>query len=286
MTEATPFGADELKNSYPYVFGMRNLAEQSVHNGILGLAARGFFKSPVLTKVGLFEDSCGPTVNKQIEADLARVGISSNRISKFVLECNISAPPNQIAQAVLQHSGDRVSHVFMATSNTNEQNYVRIAKGQNFHPRYGVSDYGESMTQSGAGNWDASFDGAVGITSSHIGEFSSGVSNAELKQCDATMKRHGVPGFTSERKDTAVASYCDLFAFFTAVMGKAGVNPTRESLAPALSTVGPFTTGYVGDGVFDRPGKITGGDFQRMIQFHSDCGCWKIVDKTLARGYS
>lgn len=286
MTEATPFGTDELKTSYPYVFGMRNVAEQAVHQGIIGLNARGFFTIPAVAKVGLFEDSCAPSVNKQIESDLNQIGIPSNKLSTFTLGCDIAAQPNQILQAVLQHKGDRVSHVFLATSNTNEQNYVKLADAQGFHPRYGMSDYGESMTQSGAGNWVKSFDGAVGITSSHMGEFASGQSNPDLKECDATMKRHGVPGFSSEAKDTAVAGYCDMFKFFAAIMDKGGPNPTRESMAVTVSTLGAFVDGYIGDGVFNRPGKITGGDFQRELQYHADCGCWKIVDKTMAPDYA
>ncbi len=40
-----------------------------------------------------------------------------------------------------------------------------------------------------------------------------------------------MPGFTAERKDTAVLGYCDLFSFVKLVLDKAGLNPTRATLA-------------------------------------------------------
>ena len=285
LTTATAFGSTELKSAYPYLFGLRNQSEEQARNGILGLNARGFFKAPAFRKLGIFEDSCDPSVNRQIAASLTAAGIKANQISTFVLDCNLAAPPNQISQAVLQHKVDGASHVLLATSTTNDQNYVRLALGQNFRPKYGASDYGEVMTQAGAENWDASFNGAVGVTSGHLGEFNSGKRSPELIACDKIAKAHGVAGFTSERKDTALMGYCDLFAFFKAAVNAAGINPTRASLAQGVASIGLHKTSSLGDGLFNRPGKVTGGDFQREVQYHSDCGCWKIVDANFGPAY-
>jgi len=211
--------------------------------------------------------------------------VKSSQISVFTLDCSIAAAPNQITQAVLQHKLDKATHVLLATSDTNDQNYVRIAVGQSFHPIYGATDYGETMTQAGTQNWDASFDGTVGITSEHVGESFSGIPNAQVDACNQVAKRHGVPGFTSEKKDTSLLGYCDLFAFFKAIVNKAAPNPTRTLLAPALSTIGLFKTANLGDGTFDRAGKITGGDFQRAVQFHRDCSCWKVLDPAYRPAY-
>ena len=123
------------------------------------------------------------------------------------------------------------------------------------------------------------------ITSQHVGEWASGIHNAEVQACDQVMKRHGVPGFTSEKKDNAVVSYCDLFSFFKAAVDKAGVNPGRTTIAQGVAAMGLLKTAIAGDGNFDRPGKITGGDFVRTVQFHADCACWKIVDPAFRPAY-
>src|SRR5438874_3860315 len=107
-------------------------SEQQVRDGILGLHDRAYFDAPKFQKVGLFEDGCDPHVNAEIDANLAKADVKPNQVSKFVLDCNIVAPPNQIAQGVLQHKLDNATHVFLATSISNSQNYVRIAAQQDY----------------------------------------------------------------------------------------------------------------------------------------------------------
>lgn len=285
LVTGTAFAADELRTATPYLFGPKNPAESQAHNGILGLRDRGFFNPPGFKKLGLFEDGCYPSVNSRIKADLASIGVRDDQISTYTLDCAIAAAPNQITQGVLQHKLDGVSHVFLATSDTNDQNYVRAAVGQSFRPVYGASDYGETTTQAGAENFDSSFDGTVAITATHVGEAYSGIPNAQRDACDKMMRAHGVPGFTSERKDTALLGYCDLFSFAKAVLDKAGANPTRATLATAASGIGLFKTASFGDGDFNRPGKVTGDDFRRAIQYRADCGCWKVLDPDYQPAY-
>jgi ABC-type branched-subunit amino acid transport system substrate-binding protein len=269
----------EAKSAFPYVLSPRNLAEQQVRNGILGLRDHGFFAGPEFRKIGLFEDACLPSVHRDIDRALAEAGVKPNQVSKFVLACEVAAPPNQIAQAVLQHKGDNVSHVFLASSGTNAQNYVRIATSQGLNPVYGASDYGEVTTGAGSGNWGAPFDGATAITSQHFGEVNSGIRNPELQACDQVARRHGLRGFEDEKEDVGLASFCDVFQYFKAAINKAGENPTRSSFVQGISALGTFKTALLGDGVFDRPGKLSGGDFQRAIRYHGDCTCWKLVDR-------
>ena len=272
------FGADEFKSAFPYVVSPRDFAEDQARNIALGLAARGFFKAPKFKKLGLIVENCIPAVEKALDADLAKAGLKSSQISRFELDCNPAAAGNQIAQAVLQHKADGATHVLFAIANNNAQNYTKIAASQQFHPVYGLGDLGEGVTPSGAQNWDPSFHGALGITTTHTGETNSGMRNALVDRCDGIMKRHGVPGFTSEAKDLALVGFCDLFDFFHAAINKAGKNPVRTSFATGITQIGEFKTAYAGDGVFNRPDKYKGGDFQRGIQYHSDCGCWKVYD--------
>ena len=278
---ATQVDQQELKASYPYLYTGVAVAEQMIDAAIAGFAKRGLFRAPKFQKLGLFEDSCSGPVNKEIDAALARAGVGAGQVSKYVLDCNVASPPNQVEQGALQHKAAAATHVLLASSETNDQNYVRIANGQGYHPQYLVSDYGSNTSGSGTENWGAAFDGAVGVTTTRVGEFSSGVHNAQAVACDKALRAHGVRGVQSESKDTSALGYCDLFWLVRQALDHAGVNPTQSSFLQALSTMGLFRTALEGDGDFDRPGKVTGGDFERQIVYRTSCGCWRIVDRTM-----
>ena len=274
---STSIGETELKSSYPYMFSALASSEKQVRDTVLGLNERGYFAPPKFQKVGLFLQGCDPHANSEIDTNLAKIGVKPNQISKFVLDCNIAAPPNQIGQAVLQHKLDGASHVILATSIANSQNYVRIAAQQGFHPAYGLSDFGSNMVASTAGNWDRAFDGSTGISSTRSGDINSGIRTAEGDTCDKILTSHGRPGVKSEVKDSTAFGMCDAFSLFRAAINKAGANPTRLSFIQGLSNIGLWKSAGFGDGVFDRQGKVTGGDFHRPLQWHADCTCWKAL---------
>lgn len=285
MEVATTLGQTEVRSGYPYLFSASAMSEQVIRNGVFGLGARGYFKAPAFQKLGILNDACDPSVSRELNAALTKAGVKTSQISRFTLNCAVSAPPNQIQSAVLQHKLDGATHVFMATSVTNNQNYVRIAARQEFRPVYGLSDYGSSLVAPGSGNWDSSFDGTVGITTLHTGEFTSGIKNPQIQACDRILRAHGVPGINSERKDTSALAYCDLFRLFVQAIDHAGTNPTRLGLIQGLSRSGQFRSALLGDAVFDRPGRVTGGDVQRTIQWRVDCTCWKVLQRAFSRGY-
>ena len=278
---STQIDYTELQQSYPYLFSVPAVAEQMVDAAVAGFAKRGIFSGPKFKKLGLFEDGCDPPVNKRIDEDLARAGVMSSQVTKYVLDCNVASPPNQIEQGVVQQKLANATHVLLASSETNDENYVRIANGQNFHPQYLVSDYGSNTSGAGTENWGSAFNGAVGITTTRVGEFSSGVHNPQEVECDKVMRRHGVPGVQHENKDTSAMGSCDSFWFVRQAMAGAGDNPTQLSFLQSLSTMGLFRSADLGDGLFNRRGKLTGGDFEREIVYRGSCSCWHIVDRTM-----
>ena len=278
---ATQIDDAEAHASFPYLFSVNAVAEQMADAAVFGFARRGFFKGPKFRKLGLFEDGCDPPVNKRIDDDLARVGVTSSQVSKYVLDCNVASPPNQIEQGVVQHSLDKATDVLLASSETNDETYVRIANGQSFHPQYLVSDYGSNTSGSGTENWGAPFDGAVAITTTRVGELSSGIHNPQEVACDKVMRSHGVAGVQHENKDTSAIGQCDAFWLVRQALNRTGPNPTQAGFLQALGTMGLFRSADLGDGDFNRAGKVTGGDFEREIVYRSSCGCWHIVDRTM-----
>jgi hypothetical protein len=270
----------EARSSYPYLFSPTSVAEQMVDAAISGFAKRGVFKSAKFKKIGLFEDACDPPVNKEISAALARAGVKSSQISTYVLDCSVASPPNQIEQAVVQQRGAGVTHVLLASSETNDQNYVRLAGGQ-FHPAWLVSDYGSNTSGAGTTNWGSSFNGAQAITTTRVGELSSGIHNPQERKCDRTLRSHNVRGVTSENSDTSALDLCDMFGLFRQALNGAGDNPTQQTFLQSLGTMGLFRSAVVGDGNFNQAGKVTGGDFAREVRFSSGCSCWRVVDRTM-----
>src|SRR6185436_3441235 len=134
LETGTSIGAQQGRSAYPYLTSPLASSEQQVRDGILGAAARGFFKAPKFTKIGILEDNCLPSANDEIAKDLAASGVKSSQISVYKLDCALVAQPNQISAAVVRQRG--ASHVFLASSVLNNENYVRIATQQHFNPQY------------------------------------------------------------------------------------------------------------------------------------------------------
>ena len=275
----------EVKRSYPYLFGISATAEKQVRDGILGLAERGFFQAPAFKKLGLYLEACVPEVNAEIDAALAKVGVKPNQVSKFTLGCNIIASPSEISQGVLQHKGEDASHVFLASSILNNQNYTKIAAQQLYRPVYGASDFGDNTAAPVARQWDPSFDGAVIPSSTRSGDLNSGIRTEEAAACDKVLRAAGLRGIETEAPDATALAMCDSFSFFRRIIDAAGANPTRQSFIEAVTGIGLFKTSSRGDGVFDRPGKVTGGDFHRPLRWENACGCFKAVVPEFRPGF-
>lgn len=281
----TSIGETELKSAYPYAYSSMATSEKQVRDMVLGLNERGYFAPPKFQKVGIFTDKCDPNVTAEMEADLAKAGVKPSQISKFELECELVAPPNEISQAVLQHKIDNVSNVLLAASISNSQNYVRIAAQQGFRPVYGVTDYGSNMAAPTASTWDPAFDGAVGITSTRSGDLNSGMRSAEVEWCNKALVNHNVPGIRTELDDGTALTACDGFSLFRTVMDKLGANPTQSGFIQTLARIGLWKSSIDGDSLWDRPGKATGGDFHRAISWRADCTCWKVIDPVFKPGH-
>jgi hypothetical protein len=274
----------DLRKGYPFLYGEPASAEKQVRDGILGLAEVGFFQAPKFLKLGLLVDTCDPSAVAEIESNLGKVGVKPEQISKYTVNCALVAPPNEVLQGVVQHRSAGATHVFLASSLSNNQRYTSLARQQNFTPVYGVSDYGTST--SSAGTWDASFAGAIGVTSTRRGELNSGVKNPRLQACERIVRAKGLAGFNSEKEDGAAFTLCDALWFFQKAIDRAGANPTRSSFVEVgVGTLGTHESGGGSDGIFDRKGKVAGGDFYRFLQFDAGCGCWKIRDPNFKRGH-
>lgn len=272
----------DLKKGFPYLYGEPASSEKQVRDGILGLDELGFFAEAKFKKLGLLVDSCDPTVGDEIQASLTKVGVGSDKVSKFTVNCALVAPPNEILQGVVQHKAAGATHVFLASSLSNNQRYTSLAAQQDFRPAYGAADYGTSTASNGT--WDASFVNALAVTSTRRGELNSGVRNQRLQACEKLMTAKGLAGFPDEARSGA--GVCDAFSLWRKAIDRAGANPTRTSLVEVgVASIGNYESSSGSDGIFDRRGKVNGGDFYRSLQFQPDCKCWKLRDANFKRGH-
>lgn len=276
---ATPITEREAEASFPYMYSLAPSANRSLRNWVAEAAARGTFqKAKGFEKLGLLMAGCEPEVNDELLRHLDAAGVGNDQLSVFTLSCTPVAPPNQISQAVLQHRQDGATHVFFAASQANASSYVQNAERVRWEPNYLGSDFGLVTSPTTEDSWGSSFDGAVAITSSRTGESNSGITSPRSEPCRAWYTRADVPP-PEDEADPAMAM-CDFFRLLQAVGNAAGPNLTQDTLlTEALPRVGRFEAATYGDAVFDRRGKVTGGDSIRAIQWHADCACFKVLDR-------
>jgi hypothetical protein len=279
----TGLDEEEMNKSFPYLFSVNSSSEAAARNWVYEAAARGTFDpARGFRKLGLLLNECSPSVNSQLASDLAKVSVGRDRTSTFTASCAIS-PPSQLSQAVLQFRGDDVSHVLVAASGPNSQTFVRQADAARWKPAYLASDFTGVTSPTLAGGWPDGFDGAVAITGSHTGERNSGITNELVTRCNEWMKQAKVPPAETEQ-DIVPTNLCDTFRFLVTAMNGVGPNLSRVALVDGLRRAGRFQGAAYGDAVFDRPGKVWGGDYIRAIRWQLACKCWKIIDRDLKRG--
>jgi hypothetical protein len=274
---------EEVNGAYPYLYTAGASTDRDARNWVYEAAAHGAFDPKNgFRKLGLALDECNPKANTQLISDLARVGVSRDKTSTFTRSgCAGVALPSEVGQAVLQHHNANVSHVFLAFGATNSQTYVKQADGVAWKPTYLTSDYQQETNATLAPSWSDGFDGAVAITSTRFGERNSGIDNPQMAACNNWMKQANVAPSQLEQ-DVIPAELCDEFRLFAAAANAAGPDLVRPTLvANGLAKVGRFRTAALGDAMYDRQRKVSGGDFLRAIQWHLDCKCWKVLDREM-----
>ena len=281
MTPATE------KRFSPYVFAGQMRLDHLMRTWVLGARDQGFFDpAKGFKKLGLWEINCDPDINAALDASLAEIGITGAKVTKFVGDCPLSGqtPPNQCAQAALQQRTAGVTHVFLVGGGSPNACFVNNAKRQNFNPRYSTSDYDIGIGPPTVGETpDAdAFDGALGITGTRFGQIASGLpEDPGTRWCNQSLAAHHLPTMTKEDGNTLVTgTACAAVQQFLAVASHA-VGMTRVGLYQGIPKVGRVAYGFpAADAVYDRPGKVSGGDYFRPVLWHKDCGCWKVATPT------
>lgn len=281
-----PVNQEEVDRAFPYMYSQAPTTDRDMRNWVFEAhARRSFDPKNGFRKLGLLLDACNSKANSALLENLAKVGVPREQTSSFTTsECGGLASTSEISQAFVQHRNAGVSHVYFGVNGADAQNYVRQADSVAWKPFYMVSDSaGATLPEGGRSNWPAGFDGAIAITSLRTGELNSGIQHPLVQPCFEWMKKANIQPPAGE--EFGLLATCDMFRLFVAAANAAGPQLVRSTLLDGLAKVGRFEGAQHMGAVFDRPGKVTGGDFIRAIQWHLDCTCWKVLDRDLKPGH-
>jgi hypothetical protein len=273
----------QAKQVYPYAYSARLSAQGVVRNWVQESSARGTFKPENgFKKLGLIRDECDPEIGRYFLDQLASAGVTSDKISLLTIRGCSAQSPNDVAQAVIQHRNAGASHVLLTAQPSDMQNYVRQADGLGYKPQYLVSDIGTLTAPALQAQWPDGFNNAISVTATRTGERNSGIVSPYVAQCNDWMKKGGVAPAETEN-DQIPGLACEMFRLFVAAANNVAPNGlNRQTLVDeGLPKVGTFGASINSDGIFNRRGKVTGGDQIRAIQWHLDCKCWKVIDRDM-----
>jgi hypothetical protein len=267
-----------------YLFSYYNAHAQSFRDYVFGARSLGWFDG--MAKLGVLHDNCDPGQLAALLPVLAEAGHPKDRISFYDIGCPASAEAAQgpIQQAVLKFKADGVSHV-MSGGVTLHQ-FASLAAKQSYTPEYAVSDADETIFYSeGQAKPEAAFDGALAITGSKYGGYTTGIDpGPATKRCDEIMNAAGLP--TTQELNAYAGGVCNTWFLFLE-SAKRVSTITAEALGPALDTLGVYDMSYPGgQGNWNKPGTNYVTGFWRPARFDGQgCRCWKIADPAWRNGF-
>lgn len=222
-------------------------------------------------------------------AEMKKLGYTATRVSG--LPTDQTQTPIASKQEVNAMRAAGITHVVMLLDFFNGGQWLRDAEQNGWRPQYVISEFtgadqyaGQQMAA--AGNWD----GTIGLsTTTNL----AGDGFRQDPQGARCLERLGripnAPAPTSiDRNRSFDFLFCILLDVFTRAGDRAGVNPTRDSLAKALATTGQFGAPIFLDGAASfggrtpfGPVKWSGADLVQRKVWQTPCpnrqevpSCW------------
>lgn len=196
-------------------------------------------------------------------------------VHRVLSEDAASAQP-QIPVAVQAMRTAGVDVVLSAIPFTHMTSFVQTAASQAYTPAYYLSDFAQGATDYYAERMPPSFDGALAVTTTRVGEWRVGLPQQPLfQECldhyTAASGRNPGPGTTEE---ISIGATCGMVQLFETGASRAGPTLTRPGFGRGLVGAGAFELPLFAGASF-APGKFDAADFERIVRWHADCACWK-----------
>lgn len=284
LVNSVTYGDAFLKQGLPYHVSPSPHLNQQFKDAVFAAKDAGFFDvTKGFVKLGILTDDCDTEANDDPKigfvAYLRQAGVTPDKISEFRLSCDLVQQQRQVAQAVLQHKGDGVTHVLPAVAWPAVQTYLQNADSQLFKPKYrpGISQLIHDGNQAGfsANQWD----GTQGVVVARVGEQVVGKPISPLAQhCSKVIQQKGLKPMDDYQSFNAEAVLiCENFYLWVKIARAAGPNPTRLSWGQAAQSTGQFDGAFLFKALYNRPGKTSGGDEIATVEWRAACRCWHQV---------
>ena len=286
LVNGVPTSAAGLAASAPYQVSVHKDDNRKMKDLVSAAKSTGFFdRANGFRRLGILFDACEPSIidgpTNGLKAYVRSAGITT--WSEYEMTCSdLGSLQTDAARAIQRFALDDVSHVLLAVHPGHMKAFLPAADEAGFHPEYFVGDYLNIIVGGFVQDYPESFHGAVGVTSTHIGEGTIGKPLPPLAQrCSEILVDHGVAPITSGppddiNNDIEVLELCENFMLFLDAATRAGPHLTRASWLDGLSQVGEFHGATVDVARFGR-GKRDGGDTMKLVEWHFGCTCWKQV---------
>lgn len=272
----------EIDQYSPYLIGEVAAYDTLYRDTVLAAHGLGMFDTAKgFAKAGLLVRSCTPDNPNDVKGLLEQLEVP---MSTYDVGCpDVFASPEQLTQAALQFKNDGVTLVLTVdTAATEMPGFTKISQKQGFHPTYLVADDGAvAPTQTDLSRPDPdNFDGSIAVTNERYGEENSDLPAEEhTDACNTIMTGAGLPD-VREQKVGFGGIACNQIAMLVAAVSHTSTI-SQAGLAAGLAKAGGADRSFP-DGPADfRASKgAVAGQFWRTLQWHKDCGCWRVLDKT------
>jgi ABC-type branched-subunit amino acid transport system substrate-binding protein len=229
-------------------------------------------------KLGIVNSECAP--DPEMYDQVLKPLLKENGIS-FVearLSCDVVTAQQQIPGAILRFRQEGVDRVLMAVIYITVQNFLQQADSQQWRPAkgYGCSDmYGQCRTLYTENYSRQQWEGTRGYTYSWSGIDDPSSYSDEIKACSKIYEDAGMePLDDINDTDTAHLTYCTHFKIWLESARRSPVNLTRKDVVSAVQQLGDFPVAFSHRAVFG-PGKTNGGDSYAVVEWRTDCGCYR-----------
>lgn len=285
FVNSVTYGQAFMRQGYPHHVSLARDLNGQFKDAVLAAREDGLFDSKKgFRKLGILSDDCDVEASDDprigLRAWLQQAGVPNDKISEFRVTCDLTSSQRQVAQAVLQHKADGVTHVMPAVGWPVVQAYLAQADTQLYKPVYrpGLSQLIHDGNQANfsTNQWD----GTRGVSVTRVGEQAMGKPLSPLTQeCSRVLKEHKLAPISDYNKDgnAEIVLLCENWHLFLKTAKAAGPELTRASWGAAAQRLGPFDGAFTFRGLFDRQGKVSGGDFLAVVQWRADCRCWHQV---------
>lgn len=266
-----------MERSNPYLFTLSSDYGHLGRNWIHWAHRRGIISGK---RLGLYSDESDTDgIATDVRETLSLLGYDLVE-DVTTTEAVTGGPQDNVAAQ--RFAANDVEVAILAVSSLAQTNFMHSAEASGYRPTYIGGDFFSGSTDTATETYPAAhYDGTFGMTTYRHGELSSGIAPPrEQVECLDRYGRHSGRSVTHADRPAewfVLTSGCDTAAVLLEGLQRATRPITKDSYVAGLEQIRDKPLGVTSNVTF-TPLDHSGSQWQRTIQFHADCVCWKVVD--------